>query len=115
VGISGYRRLVIKGSASTGFYQSIGVFANGTFKAATKLCYLNQISFPSSVTSMTDGITGFEKKTSTLLHCTGNLVNDYWIILSGNRLILPCHLWLSIIAKCCLHMMNLQRRLAFSY
>jgi hypothetical protein len=76
VGISGYRQLVIKGDASSGFYQSIGVFDNGTYKVATNICYFNknQITFPSSVTSMTTGITAFEKKTSTLLHCTGNLV-----------------------------------------
>jgi hypothetical protein len=57
------------------FYQGTGVFANGTFEIATSLCFFNQISFPSSITSISNGITAFEKKTSTLLQCGGTLVN----------------------------------------
>ena len=74
VGISGFRQLVIRGDTSTGFYQSVGVFANGTLQLANNHCYFNKINFPFS--STTDGLTGYEKKTSTLLHCAGTLVSD---------------------------------------
>jgi len=73
VGISGVRQLVIRGDSGTGFYQSVGVFANGTMQLSNNHCYFNKINFPFSTTS--DGITGYEKKTSTLLHCAGTLVS----------------------------------------
>ncbi len=79
MGIYGYRQLTVNGNVGS-FYISFGVFDNGTYEAATKLCYFNQITFPSSVTSISNGITAFEKTTSTLLHCGGNLVNSFRVV-----------------------------------
>jgi hypothetical protein len=73
VEISGFRQLVFRGDSTTGFYQSVGVFSNGTLQLANKHCYFNKINFPFSTSN--DGISGFEKKTSTLLHCAGTLVS----------------------------------------
>jgi len=93
VEISGYRQLVIRGNNSAGFYQTVGVFGNGTLQIGNSLCYFNRINFPSSITSLADGVTGFEKTTSTLFHCVGSLVSKLldrlrYIIQSDERMMI---------------------------
>ena len=77
-------------------YQSYGVTSNGTLRVSKNLCYFSQVTFPASVTSISNGITAFEKTTSTLLHCGGNLVITFSFIINTCFLNSNCPiLWLN--------------------
>ncbi len=80
--ISLYSQFSILGSVGSP-YQSYGVTTNGTLRVYKSMCYFNQVKFPTTITTILNGITAFEKTTSTLLHCGGNLVRVF-----------PCELWL---------------------
>ncbi len=51
--------------------------------AGRHLCFFNQFTFPAA-SYVWNGLTAFEESTSTLIHCGGNQVFDFFSILSNS-------------------------------